>query len=503
MDDLNEERTLHELSSNIEDTTNEQNLKQEEASMTTERQGAKGGETGISDNNGREYKPSEKWRIVKNIVVISLAFMVHFTAFQGAGNLQSSVNAAEGLGTVSLATIYFSLILSNVFLPVVTIRLLGCKWAMAVSFIAYMPYIGAQFYPTFYTMIPAGLLVGFGGGPLWCGKCTYLSVVSEIYTELTNVPADTVVIRFFGIFFMIFQLAQVWGNLISSTVFSSGDSNRTLFNNVSEICGSNFCPGNEANENSNMQRPPDEQIYMVAGIYLACMVSACIIIAVGVDSLRRYKEGTREGSGTGLSGFKLLAITLKLLKERNQLLIIPITMFLGIDQAFVGADYTAEYVACAWGISNIGYVMICYGITNSISAISTGSLVKLTGRVPVVCCAFLLHLGLLIGLLTWAPTPDDKILFFVVIGLWGICDGVWLVQINAYCGILFPSREEAAYSNFRLWESLGFIIAYVYSVYLCAAVKIYILIAMLIIGMAGYLTVEWQEKKKLREKAKQ
>jgi hypothetical protein len=51
--------------------------------------------------------------------------MVHFTAFQGVGNLQSSVNAAEGLGTVSLATIYFSLILSNVFLPVVMIRLVA------------------------------------------------------------------------------------------------------------------------------------------------------------------------------------------------------------------------------------------------------------------------------------------------------------------------------------------------------------------------------------------
>ena len=69
-----------------------------------------------------EFKPSERWRIVKNIVVISLAFMVHFTAFQGAGNLQSSVNAAEGVGTASLATIYFALILSNVFLPVVMIR---------------------------------------------------------------------------------------------------------------------------------------------------------------------------------------------------------------------------------------------------------------------------------------------------------------------------------------------------------------------------------------------
>jgi hypothetical protein len=77
------------------------------------------------------------------------------------------------------------------------------------------------------------------------------------------------------------------------------------------------------------------------------------------------------------------------------------------------------------------------------------------------------------------------------------------VFFTAYCGILFPSREEAAYSNFRLWESLGFIIAYAYSVYLCTAVKIYILIALLIIGMTGYLNVEWQEKMKLRKKAMQ
>jgi hypothetical protein len=123
MDNLNEKDAVAERNSNIQDITKEQNFKQEETSMTTERPGAKGGETGISDNNAKEYKPSEKWRIMKNIIVLSLAFMVHFTAFQGASNLQSSVNAAEGLGTVSLATIYFSLILSNVFLPVVMIRL--------------------------------------------------------------------------------------------------------------------------------------------------------------------------------------------------------------------------------------------------------------------------------------------------------------------------------------------------------------------------------------------
>jgi amino acid transporter len=98
------------------------NSKQEEISLKAQTECDKETEERTSDKNVKEYKPSEKWRIMKNIVVISLAFMVHFTAFQGAGNLQSSVNAVEGLGTASLATIYFSLILSNVFLPVVMIR---------------------------------------------------------------------------------------------------------------------------------------------------------------------------------------------------------------------------------------------------------------------------------------------------------------------------------------------------------------------------------------------
>jgi hypothetical protein len=121
MDNSNGHSDVYELSSDIQNGTKEHS-KHEENSTTEEMGSAEGVGEVTSNNNDKEYKPSEKWRIMKNIVVISLAFMVHFTAFQGAGNLQSSVNADEGLGTVSLATIYFALILSNVFLPVVMIR---------------------------------------------------------------------------------------------------------------------------------------------------------------------------------------------------------------------------------------------------------------------------------------------------------------------------------------------------------------------------------------------
>lgn len=98
-------------------------------------------------------------------------------------------------------------------------RTFGCKWTMALSFIAYMPFILSQLYPRLYTMIPSGLAVGFGGGPMWCAKCTYLTVIAEALSIFNGKDgkSDALVVRFFGMFFIFYQMAQVWGNLISSS----------------------------------------------------------------------------------------------------------------------------------------------------------------------------------------------------------------------------------------------------------------------------------------------
>ena len=52
-------------------------------------------------------------RIYKNLLLISLAFLFVFTAFQALSNLQSSINCDEGLGLASLAAIYATLIVSG------------------------------------------------------------------------------------------------------------------------------------------------------------------------------------------------------------------------------------------------------------------------------------------------------------------------------------------------------------------------------------------------------
>lgn len=80
------------------------------------------GPNGDNKVSQRQYEPRERFIITKNVVVIGLAFMIHFTAFHGTSNLQSSVNADKALGTTTLAVIYGSLILSNIFLPMTVIR---------------------------------------------------------------------------------------------------------------------------------------------------------------------------------------------------------------------------------------------------------------------------------------------------------------------------------------------------------------------------------------------
>ena len=79
-----------------------------------------------------------------------------------------------------------------------------------------------------------------------------------------------------------------------------------------------------------------------------------------------------------------MSATFKQLRKPNQQLLIPLTIFIGMEQAFIGADFTQAYVSCALGIHQIGYVMICFGVVNAICSIIFGSIMKYIGRLVIV-----------------------------------------------------------------------------------------------------------------------
>ncbi|XP_036024596.1 protein unc-93 homolog A [Onychomys torridus] len=157
---------------------------------------------------------------LRNILVVSCGFFLNFTAFGGLQNLQSSLYSEEGLGVATLSTIYCSMMLSSMFLSPLLIKKFGCKWTMVGSMCCYVTFSMANFYATWYTLIPTSIMLGLGAAPLWASQCTYITIVGNLQAKKEGKLSKDVVNQYFGIFFLVFQSSGVWGNLISSLVFS-------------------------------------------------------------------------------------------------------------------------------------------------------------------------------------------------------------------------------------------------------------------------------------------
>lgn len=73
-----------------------------------------------------------RFQTYKNLLIISSAFLLQFTAFGGIDKLQSSLNAEANIGVNSLSIIYTCLVFSAIFLPHPLISLLGLKWTIVI-----------------------------------------------------------------------------------------------------------------------------------------------------------------------------------------------------------------------------------------------------------------------------------------------------------------------------------------------------------------------------------
>uniref|UniRef100_A0A8C0MEW2 Protein unc-93 homolog A n=2 Tax=Canis lupus familiaris TaxID=9615 RepID=A0A8C0MEW2_CANLF len=389
-------------------------------------------------------------RSLKNVLVVSFGFLLLFTAYGGLQSLQSSLYREEGLGVTALSTLYGGVLLSSMFLPPLLIKKFGCKWTIVVSMCCYVAFSLGNFYASWYTLIPTSILLGLGAAPLWSAQCTYLTIMGNTEAKNVGKVGRDVVNQYFGIFFLIFQSSGVWGNLISSLVF-----------------------GQTPTQGSG--------------------VLAVLLIALFLEPI---KDAQQKSEGEKKSSFwSTLLSTFKLLRDKRLRLLVLLPMYSGFEQAFLAGDYTRSYTTCALGIHFVGYVMICFSATNSLCSVLYGRLSQYTGRKALYGLGAVTHLSCIVALLLWKPHPDQLAVFFVFSGLWGVADAVWQTQNNVLYGVLFEKNKEAAFANYRLWEALGFVIAFGYSTFLCVYIKLYILLGVLSLTMLAYGIVEYLEAK--------
>uniref|UniRef100_A0A8D0G4F8 Protein unc-93 homolog A n=1 Tax=Sphenodon punctatus TaxID=8508 RepID=A0A8D0G4F8_SPHPU len=238
----------------------------------------------------------------------------------------------------------------------------------------------------------------------------------------------------------------VWGNLISSLIF-----------------------GQTPTQGKNITTQLN---YLL--VWLCSGILAVLLIAVFLDQIKASQpESNKEKTPSFLSTF---LATLRHLKDKRQCLLIPLTMYSGFEQGFLAGDYTKSYVTCALGIHYVGYIS------------------QFTGRKALFALAAVTNLASIIALLLWKPHYQQLAVFFIFPALWGMADAIWQTQTNALYGVLFEKHKEAAFANYRLWESLGFVIAFGYSTFLQVYVKLYIVLAVLVVAMGMYGIVEYLER---------
>jgi MFS family permease len=160
--------------------------------------------------------------------VLSAAFLFVFSAYCAAQNLESSVNTEGDLGTVSMGILYTSFTLFAVTAsPVVT--WLGSKRALVVGTSGYVIFILANLVPTWYTMVPASLYLGFTASIIWVGQGTYLTSAALSHARDNNLPEGQTLGNFNGEFWGMFASTQVWSTGRTRTKLFSTKTCQDIF----------------------------------------------------------------------------------------------------------------------------------------------------------------------------------------------------------------------------------------------------------------------------------
>ncbi|MED6121070.1 hypothetical protein PIB30_026695 [Stylosanthes scabra] len=343
----------------------------------------------------------------KDVHILSLGFLLIFLAYGAAQNLQSTLNTEEDLGTTSLGILYLSFTFFSVVASMV-VRVLSPKVALIIGSTGYWLYVAANLMPTWYTLVPASLYLGFCASIIWVGQGTYLTSTARSHATDYNLHEGAVIGDFNGEFWGVYALHQFIGNLITFALLSDGQEGTTNGTTV---------------------------LFVV----FLCVMSFGAVLMFFLSKRSGNNKEEYELSGAGFcSSIKSLSRSLtSALSDVRMLLTIPLIAYSGLQQAFVWAEFTKYVVTPAIGVSGVGSAMAAYGAFDGIVRAFVQA---------VVYILLLLDFSISSG---WIGTL--YILFLAA--LLGIGDGVLMTQLNALLGMLFKKDTEGAFAQLKIWQS--------------------------------------------------
>ena len=308
----------------------------------------KGSLTRPSDSEETDSRRKSKRWAYKNVYGLSLAYVVLFTAFIGLQNLQSSINSAGGLGLATLSLLYAMFIAAGFVTPGF-LKLLGTKYSLLFGFICHLIYTLTNYYPSWYTLVPGSILIGFASGPLWAAASTHLAEVAVMVAPSLGKKQDYLISKFTGVFFFFFQFSQVPGNLASSLILFPYTEDTTIDSDVN-LNVSNDSSEGEACNILTSQSFNVKFLYILVSVYVGFIVTSIMLLLIFVDRLPTSNSFFSTEKKLELYLKKPLIELLKVLKDVKMLLIAPMVVYNGMELAFAFGTFTEVNTSMFVGI---------------------------------------------------------------------------------------------------------------------------------------------------------
>ncbi|RNA32931.1 UNC93 [Brachionus plicatilis] len=435
-------------------------------------------ETNALNNDSENVcDPKVKRSCLKNLIVFSIAYLLQFSAANGLSNLQSSLNSKENLGVTSLlvSSVFFTL--TCLFVPNIMLQFAGFKWPLIICNALVSCYICANFNANFIGLISASVLLGIALGTLWTYQGSFIAHLTHVYNRNSASKNPNLLVKFFGFFFILFQLNQLIGNFISSMVLnpqsiekfaSSFSAERN--HSVNLTCGKNECPG----PSSVIPRPDDQKVFILCSIYLGISLTAVFSLIFFLDNIKPDQDDLDKVSKTVKETFKLLFTSLE------KLLILPILGFYALIVTFFCVEFSRFFIACAYGIHSIGLWFVIMGISSSIFSIIMGHVTKYIRKTNMLMIVVVLKCASIIYLLYWEK--GSSVYFIILLAvIIGCLDTIYATCINAIIGDVFHDKLSSAYAANRFCMSLFFLLSYSLSEVFCVYEKMYRTISLICI----------------------
>ena len=431
-----------------------------------------------------------KRRILRNLLVFSFSYLLQFMAINALSNLQSTINAELGVYTLTLGAISFAL--SCLIFPAILAKYGGFKWPLIICECFMTLFVLANYYPRYWTMLPAAILLGVSNSVLWTFQGSLISHLAAEYTSLSKRKSDNVLIRFFGFFYIIYQLNQIIGNTISGGAFYFyNELNQTnlKLENSTRLCGAHDCPIVKE-ELVTLQTMP-KAVYLLCSIFLCFSVIGILAMVFFFDNIKPTKDDK--------TWFETAFEVLKIFRDPKKILLLPIYAFSCSFGAFLIVDMSNSYIACQYGVQHIGYWFSVWGVSSSVCSITMSSLTKYIKKTVFLLIITVCTIVLLIFLFYWKTSYHMSLIYALAI-LFGFFEAGWGAVLMTLIGVSFSDNSGVAYANNRFCSSLFYLVSFGYSRFLCVRTKIFILVAFGVLAFVSLIVFEYIVNKESKYK---